>query len=54
LSGSAYNFGRILAGFSPVLITALGLNQGGNYFLFSAALGVGVLAIGWGMADARS
>ncbi len=53
LSGSAYNFGRILAGFSPVLITALGLHRGANYFLFSAALGLGVLAIGWGMVDER-
>jgi len=47
LSGSAYNLGRILAGFAPVLITALGLHAGGNYFLFTAALGLGVLAIGW-------
>ncbi len=45
LSGAAYNLGRILAGFSPVLITALGLHAGGNYFLFSAALGVGVLLL---------
>lgn len=50
LSGAAYNLGRILAGFAPVLITALGLHAGGNYFLFTAALGAGVLAIGWGMA----
>ena len=49
LSGSAYNLGRILAGFAPVLITALGLHAGGNYFLFTAALGLGVLAIGWGI-----
>lgn len=47
LSGSAYNLGRILAGFSPVLITALGLHAGGNYFLFSAVLGVGVLVLTW-------
>lgn len=53
LSGSAYNLGRILAGFAPVLITALGLHEGGNYFLFSAALGVGVLAVGWGTAEER-
>jgi putative MFS transporter len=46
LSGAAYNLGRILAGFSPALITALGLNQGGRYFLFTAVLGLGVLAIG--------
>ena len=51
LSGSAYNLGRILAGFAPVLITALGLHEGGNYFLFSAALGVGVLAVGWGIGE---
>jgi putative MFS transporter len=49
LSGSAYNLGRIASGFAPVLITALGLNHGGNYFLFTAALGAGVLAIGWTM-----
>lgn len=49
LSGAAYNLGRILAGFSPVLITALGLQTGGNYFLFTAALAVGVLAIGLGL-----
>jgi MFS family permease len=47
LSGAAYNLGRILAGFSPVLITALGLHTGGNYFLFSAALGLGVLLLGF-------
>lgn len=45
LSGAAYNLGRIFAGFSPVLITALGLHEGGNYFLFTAVLGVGVLAL---------
>jgi len=45
LSGAAYNLGRIFAGFSPVLITALGLHTGGNYFLFSGALGLGVLAL---------
>jgi Arabinose efflux permease len=49
LSGAAYNLGRILAGFAPVAITALGLHEGGNYFLFSAGLGVGVLVVGWGM-----
>lgn len=54
LSGSAYNLGRILAGFAPVLITALGLHSGGNYFLFTAALGLGVLAIGWGIQERRS
>lgn len=46
LSGAAYNLGRILAGFAPVLITALGLHEGGRYFLFSAGLGAGVLALG--------
>ncbi|MEO6003037.1 MAG: MFS transporter [Opitutus sp.] len=51
LSGSAYNFGRILAGFSPFIIMRLGLHEGGNYFLFSAALGIGVLAVGWGIRD---
>jgi predicted MFS family arabinose efflux permease len=51
LSGAAYNLGRILAGFSPVLITVLGLRAGGHYFLFTAALGVGVFAIGWGLTD---
>jgi MFS family permease len=45
LSGAAYNFGRILAGFSPALITAFGLHEGGRYFLFTAALGAGVLAL---------
>ena len=53
LSGSAYNFGRILAGFAPVLITALGLHEGGNYFLFSAGLGLGVLVVGWGVGRER-
>ena len=54
LSGSAYNLGRILAGFAPVLITALGLHSGGNYFLFTAALGIGVLAVGWGIPEQRT
>lgn len=49
LSGAAYNLGRILAGFSPLLITAFGLHTGGNYFLFTAVLGVGVLLIGLGL-----
>lgn len=53
LSGAAYNLGRILAGFSPALITALGLNAGGHYFLFTAALGLGVLAIGAGLAQTQ-
>lgn len=46
LSGAAYNLGRILAGFAPVLIIALGLHGNGRYFLFSALLGLGV----WGLA----
>lgn len=46
LSGAAYNLGRILAGFSPVLLTGLGLHEGGRYFLFTAALGAGVLGLG--------
>ncbi|MBP7483162.1 MAG: hypothetical protein KA788_11560, partial [Lacunisphaera sp.] len=46
LSGAAYNLGRILAGFAPVLIVALGLHENGRYFLFSALLGLGV----WGLA----
>jgi predicted MFS family arabinose efflux permease len=45
LSGAAYNLGRILAGFAPVLITALGLHEHGRYFLFSAGLGLGVLGL---------
>ncbi|MEI6105467.1 MAG: MFS transporter [Opitutae bacterium] len=45
LSGAAYNLGRILAGFAPVLITALGLQDGRRYFLFSAVLGLGVLGL---------
>lgn len=54
LSGAAYNLGRILAGFSPVLIIALGLHAGGNYFLFSAVLGLGVLVlVAWLPAGAR-
>jgi hypothetical protein len=45
LSGTAYNLGRILAGFSPALITALGLHAGGRYFGFTAVLGAGVLGL---------
>ncbi len=45
LSGAAYNLGRILAGFAPVLIIALGLHEHGRYFLFTAALGLGVLGL---------
>lgn len=44
-SGAAYNLGRIAAGFSPLLITGLGLQAGGRYFLFSAALGLAVGAV---------
>lgn len=51
LSGAAYNLGRIAAGFSPFIITSLGLNEGGNYFLFSSALGIGVLAVCWSIPD---
>lgn len=45
LSGAAYNLGRILAGFAPVLITVCGLHENGRYFLFSALLGAGVLGL---------
>jgi len=45
LSGAAYNLGRILAGFAPVLIVALGLQENGRYFLFSGLLGLGVLGL---------
>lgn len=45
LSGAAYNLGRILAGFAPVLITGLGLHENGRYYLFSAGLGLGVLGL---------
>jgi len=45
LSGAAYNLGRILAGFAPVLIVAFGLHENGRYFLFSAFLGLGVLGL---------
>lgn len=45
LSGAAYNLGRILAGFAPVLTVALGLHEGGRYFLFSALLGLGMLGL---------
>ncbi|MBA4138072.1 MAG: hypothetical protein C0518_12215 [Opitutus sp.] len=47
LSGAAYNLGRILAGFSPVLLGALGLHVDGRYFAFTAALGFGVAALAW-------
>ena len=45
LSGAAYNLGRILAGFAPVLIITLGLHENGRYFLGSALLGLGVLGL---------
>ena len=53
LSGAAYNLGRIAAGFAPVLITALGLHENGRYFLFSAGLGLGVLALAGIIGAAR-
>jgi hypothetical protein len=52
LSGAAYNLGRILAGFAPVLIVALGLHENGRYFLGSAFLGLGVLGLA-GLIAAR-
>ena len=45
LSGAAYNLGRILAGFAPVLIMVLGLHENARYFLFSALLGLMVLGL---------
>lgn len=45
LSGAAYNLGRILAGFAPLLLPVLGLHENGRYLLFSAGLGAGVLAL---------
>jgi len=51
LSGSAYNLGRIGAGFAPVLITALGLHQEHNYFLFTAALGAAIFGVGVTLRD---
>ncbi len=53
LSGAAYNLGRILGGFAPVLITALGLHENGRYFLFSALLGLGVLGMAGVMRSER-
>jgi MFS family permease len=49
-SGAAYNLGRICAGLSPLLITSLGLQTDGNYFLFTAALGLGVAGVGLSIA----
>jgi putative MFS transporter len=45
LSGAAYNLGRIAAGFSPALVTWLGLHDRGRYFVFCAAMGAGVLIL---------
>ena len=45
LSGSAYNLGRIMAGFSPVLLASLGLDAGGRYFAFTAMVGLGAFAL---------
>ncbi len=45
LSGAAYNLGRILAGFSPLLITGLNLDSEGNYYLFSLGLGIAMVII---------
>jgi putative MFS transporter len=45
LSGAAYNLGRILGGFAPVLVTALSLHREGNYYLFSLVLGVAVAVV---------
>jgi putative MFS transporter len=45
LSGAAYNLGRIAAGSSPALIAWLGLHERGNYFVFTAVLGAGVLVL---------
>ncbi len=53
LSGAAYNLGRIPAALSPALITMLGLRQGGDYLLFAAALGAGVLALSLAAARLR-
>jgi putative MFS transporter len=46
LSGSAFNLGRIAGGFSPFVLSWLGLHEHGRYFLFSAAMGAVVLALG--------
>lgn len=45
LSGAAYNLGRILGGFAPVLVTALSLHEQGRYYGFSLALGAAVLIV---------
>jgi predicted MFS family arabinose efflux permease len=45
LSGAAYNLGRILAGFSPLLITGLHLDSEGNYYLFSLGLGIAMVIL---------
>lgn len=53
LSGTAYNLGRILAAFAPVLITALGLHENERYFLFTGFLGLVVLGLAGVIASAR-
>lgn len=52
-SGAAYNLGRIAAGFSPLLITSLGLHEGGSYYLFSAALGLAVAGVALALRPPR-
>jgi len=49
LSGAAYNLGRILAGFSPLLITGLHLDSEGNYYLFSLGLGIAMVVLAFGI-----
>ncbi len=53
LSGAAYNLGRILAGFSPVILAAWNLHVDGRYFLFTAALGLAVSALAWCAPEVR-
>jgi MFS family permease len=45
LSGAAYNLGRILGGFAPVLVTALALHREGHFYLFSLALGGSIVVV---------
>jgi predicted MFS family arabinose efflux permease len=45
LSGAAYNLGRILGGFAPLLVTALALDEEGRYYFFSLGLGLAMLAV---------
>ncbi|MEZ5277556.1 MAG: MFS transporter [Opitutaceae bacterium] len=49
LSGAAYNLGRILGGFAPVLVTSLSLHEEGRYYGFSLALGAAVLVVALAM-----